>query len=272
MPLGDGADNRQEVGRFDDLPGPALGDARVWCESRQPRFHLGVAARGIVDLTGLVIRAAGNGERLAVHVVEAQVVIRTVCIPEERCFVWFWVWFPHRRSNDVARVQRKLGLEERRLQKILMTLQRVVRRHHYPGRPHRMRADLDAVVADLGFALFEHFASDVAQPRQQSSKILSRMELRLMLDAHGWRADERRLADEADVEAKALGKRHFIADSLMVVCERLFVSVDIGVKKSWNPRKVAVDVEPLDELIDLIDGRPPGIPHGLRVVLPQRRR
>ena len=98
------------------------------------------------------------------------------------------------------------------------------------------------------------------------------MELRLMLDAHGWRADERRLADEADVEAKALGKRHFIADSLMVVCERLFVSVDIGVKKSWNPRKVAVDVEPLDELIDLIDGRPPGIPHGLRVVLSQRRR
>ena len=130
-----------------------------------------------------------------------------------------------------------------------------------------MRADLDAVVADLGFALFEHFASDVAQPRQQSSKILSRMELRLMLDAHGWRADERRLADEADVEAKALGKRHFIADSLMVVCERLFVSVDIGVKKSWNPRKVTVDVETLDELIDLIDGRPPAS-HGLRVVLP----
>ena len=93
LPLGDGADNRQEVGCFDDLPGPALGDARlvrVASATLPPRCS---SAR-IVDLTGLVIRAAGNGERLAVHVVEAQVVIRTVCIPEERCFVWFWVWFP----------------------------------------------------------------------------------------------------------------------------------------------------------------------------------
>ena len=93
-----------------------------------------------------------------------------------------------------------------------------------------------------------------------------------MLDAHGRRADERRGPGETDVEAEALGKRHFVADSLIVVRARLLISIDGRVKKSWHPRKVAVDIEPLDELIDLIDGRPPGIPHRLRVVLPQRRR
>ncbi len=258
------ADVRQAIGRLDDLPRPSVAQGDRRQHRRHGRLEARIAVAGIRFLTGLVIFAAENHQIVIPMWLDAQVVIRTRRVPEQRVRHHA---FCHPSGDDVAGVERELRLEQRRRARIGHADQWIVGGNHdvLAGQPMSVCLDAERILAEFsGVAMLVDLAPGRLNALHQSREILARMETRLIRESDTGSADKRHLRLERRVEPEFARERRLLLELIALAIARL---TGRRVQITIHPREPAIDGVFSRDCVDLRERSQAGIPHRLSMVL-----
>ena len=239
------------------------------------------APTGVLCLPGLVIFPAEDDEIVVAVRFEAQIVVRIGGVPEQRVR---HASLCDASADDVARVERKLGLKQHRRHETGRSSQRRMRGEHDRSARNRVAVCVDRerrVAEFLGGGVLEDHAAAIGDRLRHSGKIAPRVEPGLIKKHHARAANERYVGDELGVETEPFSERCFVlerADRIRRACvHRPALSelalrpaqgerVEGMVEVAGHPREVAVDRFLADDGVDLRNRCEARIPHSLCVI------
>ncbi len=201
---------------------------------------------------------------------DAEIVVRTPRVPPQRV--------GHRTArrtsgDDVAGVQRELGLEEGRAGESGKADERIVRRQDDVLEAHRVAADRERarLVAEvLGGRVLEDPAPQRDERLRDPGEIPADVDAGLTGEPDAGEIEERHGFDVGRVEAELPGEPGILQEAFRL-CFRVALRLVAGrsMEVAIDPFEAGVDAVLPHHVVDRRDRGQPGVPDGLRVVLPE---